>query len=187
MSLNIWHRFTCDVTPHFICDPADWFCPYLLPSVRLTPFSHCWFHLIIMTFSGIINIDRSDVHTKYEVTGPGHFFHSFILILRLGCCLCPNHWGWQQSKQMLPQFGHFRTVTLVFINVIHQISRSRRKKNQFNGYEMMHKTWCSNQMPYCFSRPSYPSFCSRVELKTYLSLLLWTITSSFIFGRLFLS
>ena len=55
---------------------------------------------------------------------------------------------------------------------------------------MVHKTWCSIPVPYSFSRSNYPStqgscFCSPVEYKTYLPILLWTITNLFIFGRVF--
>ena len=44
----------------------DWFSPSVCPSVRLsvTPFSPCSHHRI-MKFSGVITMDRSDVHAKF--------------------------------------------------------------------------------------------------------------------------
>ena len=44
----------------------DWFSPSVRPSVRLsvTHFSPCSHHRIIMKFSGVITIVRSDVHAK---------------------------------------------------------------------------------------------------------------------------
>ena len=39
-------------------------CSSVCPSVCLTPFSQCSFHHIIVKFSGVITIDRSDVHAK---------------------------------------------------------------------------------------------------------------------------
>ena len=48
----------------------DWFSPSVRPSVRpsvclsVTPFSPCSYHRIIMKFSGVITMVRSDVHAK---------------------------------------------------------------------------------------------------------------------------
>ena len=44
----------------------DWFSPSVRPSVRpsVTPFSPCSHHRIIMKFSGVITMVRSDVHAK---------------------------------------------------------------------------------------------------------------------------
>ena len=50
----------------------DWFSPSVClsvcPSVRpsVTPFSPCSYHRIIMKFSGLITVVRSDVHAKGE-------------------------------------------------------------------------------------------------------------------------
>ena len=56
-------------------------------------FSLCPSHRIILKFSGVITIDKSDVHEK----GPG------------------QKSGSQSSKQISPQFGRFRIITLVKI------------------------------------------------------------------------
>ena len=63
------------------------------PSVRpsVTPFSQCSCHRIIMKYSGDITTNQRDVHAK----GQGQRSRS------------------QRSKQILPQFGRFQTVTRV--------------------------------------------------------------------------
>ena len=74
----------------------DWFSPSVRPSVcpSVTPFSPCSHHRIIMKFSGVITIDKSDVHAK----GQG-----------------------QRSKvkvtEVNTQLNRFRTVTPVWIHI----------------------------------------------------------------------
>ena len=60
----------------------------------LTPFSLCSHHLIIMKFSGVINIDISDVHTKGQ-----------------------RHSSKVKVTEVKTQFSRFRTVTPVWIHI----------------------------------------------------------------------
>ena len=74
----------------------DWFSPSVRPSVCLsvTPFSPCSHHRIIMKFSGVITMVKSDVHAK----GQG-----------------------QRSKvkvtEVNTQLSRFRTLTPVWIHI----------------------------------------------------------------------
>ena len=74
----------------------DWFSPSVRPSVcpSITPFSPCSHHRIIMKFSGVITMDRGDVHAK----GQG-----------------------QRSKvkvtEVNTQLSRFRTLTPVWIHI----------------------------------------------------------------------
>ena len=75
----------------------EWFSPSVRPSVCLsvTPFWLCSHHRIIMTFSGVITIDKSDVHAK----GQG------------------QRWKVNVTEVMTP-FSRFRTVTPVRIHIL---------------------------------------------------------------------
>ena len=138
----------------------DWFSPSVCLSVRpsVTPFSPCSHHRIIMKFSGVITMDRSDVkvrgqRSRSEVKGQCH----------RGQHPTWNHaHSWKQHRRGAP----------LFFKVIRQISRSHGSKNrriwprlgvswlwlQFeftNGYEMIYKALSSMEgVPYCFSRSS---------------------------------
>ena len=146
--------------------------PSVRPSVCLsvTPFSLCSCHPIIMKFSGVFTIDKGDVHARgrgqgqrskvkvTEVTTPlGHFWTVTPVWIHI--------WWWNGAYSLML----LRRGALLFLNVIHQISRSHGSKNhriwpklgvsrlylQFeitDGYKMMHKAWSSiEEVPYCFS------------------------------------
>ena len=93
------------------------------PSV--TPFWLCSHHRIIVKFSGVITNDKSDVYAK----GQG-----------------------QRSKikvtEVNTQLSRFRTVPPVWIHIwwwndAQSFILLRRGALLFNGFEMMHKAWCS--------------------------------------------
>ena len=139
------------------------------PSV--TPFSLCFHHRIIMKLSGVNTIDRSDVQangqgqrSKVKVTEVKTQFSHFLTITPVWIHI----WRWNDAQSLMWQ----RIGALLFLKVIHQISRSHGTKNhqfwleldvsglkhQFeftDGYEMMHKAWRSvEEVPYCFLRSS---------------------------------
>ena len=107
----------------------EWFslsiCPSVRPSVCLsvTPFWLCSPHRIITKFSGVITNDRSDVHANgqghrskvkvAEVITPLSRFRTVTPIL------IHIWWGNDALRLMLVRRG-----TLLFFNVIRQISRS---------------------------------------------------------------
>ena len=124
-----------------------------------------------MKFSGVITIDKSDVHAngqgqrlKVKVTDAKTQFSCFRTITPVWI-----HIWWRHDVQGL--MWH-RRGALLFFKVICQISRSHRTKHsqfwpnlgifglehQFeftDGYEMMHKVWSTvEEVPYCFSRSS---------------------------------
>ena len=148
-------------------------CLSVCPSVRLsvTPFSPCSHHRIIMKFSGVITMVKSNVHAK----GQGQ--RSKVKVTELNTqlsrfrTLTPvwiHIWQWNHAHS----WKQHRRGALLFFKVICQISRSHGSKNrriwprlgvsglllQFeytNGYEMMHKAWSSvEEVPYCFSSSS---------------------------------
>ena len=109
----------------FSCDQAAL---WMVQSVRLsvcpsvTPFSLCFHHRIIMIFSGVINIDRSDVHTKgqdqsskVKVTEVKIHLSRFRTITPVWIHL----WWYYTQRLMMVRRG-----ALLFFEVICQISRS---------------------------------------------------------------
>ena len=132
------------------------------PSVWL--FSH---HRIIMKFSEVITSDRSDVHakgqgqrSKVKVTEVTTQLNRF----QTGTPVWIHIWWWNDAYSLIM----LRRGALLFLKVIHQISRSHGSKYrqiwprldvsglqlQFeftNGYEMLHKAWSGiEEVPYCF-------------------------------------
>ena len=131
--------------------------PSVCPSVRLsvTPFSLCSHHRIIMKFSGVITMVKSDVHakgqgqrSKVKVTEVNTQLSRFRTLTPVWIHI----WQWNHAHS----WKQHRRGALLFFKVIRQISRSHGSKNrriwprlgvsglqlQFeytNGYEMMHK------------------------------------------------
>ena len=120
----------------FSCDQAA---IWLVQSVRLsvrpsvclsvTPFSPCSHHRIIMKFSGVITMVRSDVHAK----GQGQ--RSKVKITEVNTqlsrfrTLTPvwiHIWQWNHAHS----WKQHRRGTLLFFKVIRQISRSHGSKNR---------------------------------------------------------
>ena len=141
--------------------------------LSVTPFSLSSSHRIIMKFSEVITIDRSDVHAKgqgprskvkvTEVMTPLSRFRTVTPVWI-------HIWWWNDAYSLIM----LRRGALLFSKVIRQIPRSHGYKKrriwprlgvsglllQFeltltNGYEMMHKAWRSiEDVPYCFWRSS---------------------------------
>ena len=95
--LNVYTTRCAKTKGLFSCDQAAlWLVQSVCPSVlsSVTPLSQCSHHHIVMKFSGIITVDRSDVHAKDQG---------------------------QRSKVMVSefktQFSSFRTITAVWIQV----------------------------------------------------------------------
>ena len=151
----------------------DWFSPSVCLSVcpSVTPFSPCSHHRIIMKFSGVITMDRSDVHakgqgqrSKVNVTEVNTQLSRFWTLTPVWIHI----WQWNYAHS----WKQHRRGALLFFKVFRQISRWHSSKNrriwprlgvsglqlQFeftNGYKMMHKAWSSiEEVPYCFSRSS---------------------------------
>ena len=151
--------------------------------LSVTPFSLCYHHRIVMKFSGVITIEKSDVHakgqgqrSKVKVTEVKTQFSRFRTVTPVWICI----WWWNDAQMLmllrkgvllfftghpsnfkvtrdhkspiLTRIERFRMVTpawiywwlwnyaqslkqhrrgaLLFIKVIHQISRSHRTKNR---------------------------------------------------------
>ena len=105
--------------------------PSVCPSVRLsvTPFSPCSHHRIIIKFSGVITMVKSDVHakgqgqrSKVKVTEVNTQLSRFRTLTPVW-----NHiWQWNHAHS----WKQHRRGALLFFKVIHQISRSHGSKNR---------------------------------------------------------
>ena len=106
-------------------------CPFVRPSVRLsvTPFSPCSHHRIIIKFSGVITMVKSDVHAK------GQGLRSKVKVTEVNTqlsrfrTLTPvwiHIWQWNHAHSWKQ---HSRGA-LLFFKVIRQISRSHGSKNR---------------------------------------------------------
>ena len=115
----------------FSCDQAALqmvfsVCLSVRPSV--TPFWLCSHHRIIMKFSGVITSDRSDVHakgqgqrSKVKVTEVTTQLYRFRTVTPVWI----HVWWWYDAYSLIM----LRRGALLFLKVIHQISRSRGSKN----------------------------------------------------------
>ena len=101
-------------------------CPSVCPSV--TPFSPCSHHRIIIEFSGVITMIRSNVHAK----GQGQ--RSMVKVTEVNTqlsrfqTLTPvwiHIWQWNHAHS----WKQHRRGALLFFKVIRQISRSQGSKN----------------------------------------------------------
>ena len=122
-----------------------------------------------MNFSGVITIDRSDVHAKgqgqrlkVKVTEVKAQLSRFRTVTPVWIHI----WQWNHAYSL----KWHRRGALLFFKIICQISRSNGAKYRrfrpevgvsemwpqfelIDGLEMMHKTWSSiEEVPYCFSR-----------------------------------
>ena len=106
-------------------------CPSVRPSVRLsvTPFSPCSHHRIIMKFSGIITMVKSDVHakgqgqrSKVKVTEVNTQLSRFRTLTPVWIHL----WQWNHAHS----WKQHRRGALLFFKVMRQISRSHGSKNR---------------------------------------------------------
>ena len=113
----------------------DWFSPSVRPSVRLsvrpsvTPFSPCSHHRIIMKFSGVITMVKSDVHAKGQGQRSKVKVTEVNIQLSRFRTLTPvwiHIWQWNHAHS----WKQHRRGALLFFKVIHQISRSHGSKNR---------------------------------------------------------
>ena len=102
-------------------------CPSVRPSV--TPFSPCSHHHIIMKFSGVITMVRSDVHakgqgqrSKVKVTEVNTQLSRFRTVTPVWIHI----WQWNHAHS----WKQHRRGALLFFKVIRQISRSHGSKNR---------------------------------------------------------
>ena len=105
----------------------DWFSPSVCPSI--TPFSPCSHHCIIMKFSGVITMVKSDVHakgqgqrSKVKVTEVNTQLSRFWTLTPVWIHI----WQWNHAHS----WKQHRRGVLEFFKVIHQISRSHGSKNR---------------------------------------------------------
>ena len=154
----------------FSCNHAVlWMVKSVRPPICLsvTPFWQSTCHHTIMRFSGVINIDKSDLHAKCQgqrskvrVTEVkkqlSHFWDVTLVWI--------NIWQWNDAQSLM---WHTRGV-LFFFKVIHHISRSHGTNNHnFDlnkvfpdcnsmfefaaGYGIKQKAWSSiREVLYCF-------------------------------------
>ena len=94
-----------------------WVCSYWKMSVRLsvTPFSPSSHHRIIMKFSGVTTMDRSDVHV-HDVTEVNTQLSRFRTLTPVWIHI----WQWNNAHS----WKQHRRCALLFFKVICQISRS---------------------------------------------------------------
>ena len=106
-------------------------CLSVRPSVRLsvTPFSPCSHHRIIMKFSGVITMVKSDVHakgqgqtSKVKVTEVNTQLNRFRTLTPVWIHI----WQWNHAHR----WKQHRRGALLFFKVIRQISRSHGSKNR---------------------------------------------------------
>ena len=109
----------------------DWFSPSVSPSVcpSVTPFSLCSHHHIIMKFSGVITMDRSDVRaksqsqrSKVKVTEVKSQLSRFRTVTPVWIHI--GQWNHAHSLK------YHRRGALLFLKVIRLISRSHGAKNR---------------------------------------------------------
>ena len=120
--------FSCDQAAlqmvFSVCLPV---CPSVCPSV--TPFSPCSHHRIIMKFSGVITMVKSDVHAKVQgqrskvkVTEVNSQLSRFRTLTPVWIHI----WQWNHAHS----WKQHRRGALLFFKIIRQISRSHGSKNR---------------------------------------------------------
>ena len=125
----MWHGIFLAATKQLY----KWYFPSVCPSVCLsvcpsvTPFSPCSHHRIIMKFSGVITMVKSDVHakgqgqrSKVKVTEVNTQLSRFGTQTPVGIHI----WQWNHAHS----WKHHRRGALLFFKVIPQISRSHGSK-----------------------------------------------------------
>ena len=106
----------------------DWFSPSVRPSVcpSVTPFSPCSHHRIIMKFSGVITMVRSDVHAKGQgQRSRSQEVNTQLSRFRTVTPVWIHIWQWNHAHS----WKQHRRGALLFFKVICQISRSHGSKN----------------------------------------------------------
>ena len=97
--------------------------PSVCPSVRLsvTPFWQCSCHRIILKFSGVITIDRRDVHAKGQGQRSKVKVMTSFSRFRTVTPVWIHIWRWNHAQSLML----LRRGALSFFNVIRQISWSQ--------------------------------------------------------------
>ena len=118
--------FSCDQAGLQIVFPSV--CPSVCP-LSVTPFSPCSHHRIIMKFSGIITMVKSDVHaigqgqrSKVKVTEVNTQVSRFRTLTPVWIHI----WQWNDAYSLMM----LRRGALLFLEVIRQISRSHGSQNR---------------------------------------------------------
>ena len=130
--------------------------PSVCPSV--TPFSPCSHHRIIMTFSGVITMVRSDVHAKGQ--GQRSKVKVTEVNTQLSRCrtLTPvwiHIWQWNHAHS----WKQHRRGALLFFKVIRQISRS-------HGYKIAEfdPDWAFPDCNSSLNSPMATKWCTKLEV-----------------------
>ena len=131
-SVGLSHLFSCDQAALWMVQSVRLSVRLsVCPSVRLsvTPFWLCSHHPIIMTFSGVITSDKSDVHakcqgqrSKVKVTEVTTQLNRFRTVTPVWIRM----WRWNDAYSLML----LRRGALLFFKVIRQISRSHGSKNR---------------------------------------------------------
>ena len=127
-----WNIFSCDQAAIWLVQSVRLSVRLSVrPSVRLsvTPFSPCSHHRIIMKFSGVITMVKSDVHakgqgqrSKVKVTEVNTQLSRFRTLTPVWIHI----WQWNHAHS----WKQHRRGALLFLKVIRQISRSHGSKNR---------------------------------------------------------
>ena len=120
--------FSCDQAAlQMVFSVCPSVCLYVCPSV--TPFSPCSHHRIIMKFSGVITMVKSDVHakgqgqrSKVKVTEVNTQLSRFRTLTPVWIHI----WQWNHAHS----WKQHRRGALLFFKVIRHISRSHGSKNR---------------------------------------------------------
>ena len=136
-STLVWVMAWCHLTKFLAATKQlyKWYFPSVCPSVCLsvclsvTPFSPCSHHRIIMKFSGVITMVKSDVHakgqgqrSKVKVTEVTTQLNRFRTVTPVWIHI----WWWNYTYSLML----LRRGALLFLKVIRQISRSHGAKNR---------------------------------------------------------
>ena len=132
MSYKLLCVFSCDQAAIWLVQSVRLsVCLSVRPSVCLsvTPFSPCSHHRIIMKFSGVITMVKSDVHakgqgqrSKVKVTEVNTQLSRFRTLTPVWIHI----WQWNHAHS----WKQHRRGALLFFKVIRQISRSHGSKNR---------------------------------------------------------
>ena len=142
LSSNVSIIFSCDQAAIWLVQSVRLsVCPPVCPSI--TPFSLCYHHHIIIKFSGVITMDRSDVHAKGQGQKSKVKVTEVKTQLSLFRTVTPvwiQIWQWNNAHSLKwPRRG-----ALLFFKVICQISRlshGSKKLTQTGRFRTVTPVW----------------------------------------------